>query len=145
MWLGLQAGRFLPRDMIVGGPDYNYWRSQLADLTDKHLDAGLTQTNTFKGYLTWSEFRKLCMDGYNVHQQQRRSQYKEQAVPRLSDPASFGRGERWKELAKVTKAMMEEPPGGPIHRAALENRLTKRNIDGKSADEIIEFCNNLYS
>ena len=131
--------------MIVGGPDYNYWRSQLADLTDKHLDAGLTQTNTFKGYLTWSEFRKLCMDGYNTQTQQRRAEGIKPAVAHLSNPASFGRSERWKELAKVTKAMMEGPPGGPIHRAALENRLTKRNIDGKSADEIIEFSNNLYS
>lgn len=126
---------------VISGVDYFYWRHQLRDLTDKHLKAGLEQTNSFQGFLTWSEFRKLCMDGFlRIREQQRQAAPATTAA--LSDMSSFGKGERWRELSQITSAMMAEPKGGPITRASKAGVLTKNFIRGKSADEIIKQINN---
>lgn len=139
VWRGLQAGRFIPMAQGISGVDYFYWRHQLRDLTDKHLKAGLEQTSSFKGFLTWSEFRALCMDGYlRIREQERQAEPPTTAA--LSDMSSFGKGERWKELSKVTTAMMLEPKDGPITKASKAGRLTRTNTRGKSASEIIEMC-----
>ncbi len=121
---------------VIGGVDYFYWRHQLRDLTDKHLKAGFDQTNSFKGYLTWSEFRTLCMDGFmRIREQQRQAAPPTTAA--LSDMSSFGQGERWRELSKVTAAMLAEPKGGKLTLASVYGQLTANNIRGKSASEII--------
>ncbi len=140
VWRGLQAGRFIPMAQVIGGVDYFYWRHQLRDLTDKHLKAGFDQTNSFKGYLTWSEFRTLCMDGFlRIREQQRQAAPPTPAA--LSDLSSLGQGDRWRELSKVTAAMLAEPKDGPITKAGKSGRITTNYIRGKSATEIIEQCN----
>lgn len=139
VWRGLQAGRFLTKTMIIGGTDYLYWRSNLKDLNDKRLLAGFKHTSTFSGYLTWSEFRKLCIEGYNQENQQSR-QY---TTARLSDPSTLG-NERFQELMKVTNAMSAEVGEGPITIATRAGKLDLYFIRGKSAGEIINYCNKLY-
>jgi hypothetical protein len=62
VWRGLQAGRFIGKDEIIGGMDYKYWRKMLNDLTDEQLTKGFKATDNFKGFLTWSEFKTLCID-----------------------------------------------------------------------------------
>ena len=47
---------------MVNGTDYKFWRVNLADLTDQQLVAGLEGTKEFHGFLTWAEFRALCVD-----------------------------------------------------------------------------------
>ena len=139
VWRGLQSGKFISEKWLVNQTEYHFWKVQLRDLTDKHLKAGLEQTSSFKGFLTWSEFRALCMDGYlRIREQER------QAIPpttaALSDMSSFGKGDRWNELSKVTTAMMLEDKDGPITKASKAGRLTRNNTRGKSASEIIEMC-----
>ena len=51
----------------MNGTEYKYWRRQLHDLTDEDLKAGFKATDSFTGYLTWAEFRKLCKDSTKSH------------------------------------------------------------------------------
>ena len=67
VWRGLQAGKFITKDEVVNGTEYKYWRRQLHDLTDEDLKAGFKATDSFTGYLTWAEFRKLCKDSTKTH------------------------------------------------------------------------------
>lgn len=130
--------------MVIGSPEYFYWRDQCKDFTDKHLMAGYQAAGGFQGYFTIGEFRKLCIDGYRTLVEQNR-RAEPPTTARLSDMSSFGKGPRFKELAKVTQAMMREGPDGPITRATKDNRLTNRNVHGKSAEEIIAWCKELYA
>ena len=56
-------------------------------------------------------------------------------------PSKLG-NQRFQELLKVIKAM--EDGNKAVKRATLENKLNKNFIKGKSADEIIDYCNRLY-
>ena len=67
MWRGLQAARFINKDDHVGGTDYKYWRHELKDLTDEQLQAGLRHTGSFEGVMTWSAFKKLCLEATAKH------------------------------------------------------------------------------
>ena len=127
IWRGLQAGKYISKDEVAGGKDYHYWRHQLRDMTDPQLVAGLEATARFDGFLTWSEFRKLCKPKQSASHEYPK-------YPRL--PNKLG-NERFQELLKVTKAMKDEPTGGPIHKATLAGKLTKNFIRGKSAEEVI--------
>ena len=62
IWRGLQAAKFLTKDELVNGTDYKYWRANLHDMTDEQLVLGLDASRNFHGFMTWSEFRKLCVD-----------------------------------------------------------------------------------
>ena len=68
VWRGLQAGKFITKDEVVNGTEYKYWRRQLHDLTDEDLKTGFKATDSFTGYLTWAEFRKLCKDSTKTHE-----------------------------------------------------------------------------
>jgi len=61
VWRGLQAAKFLAKDEVVGGTEYKYWRQMLKDTTDEQLLGGFRATENFHGYLTWSEFKSLCV------------------------------------------------------------------------------------
>ena len=52
----------------MNGTEYKYWRRQLHDLTDEGLKTGFKATDSFTGYLTWAEFRKLCKDSTKTHE-----------------------------------------------------------------------------
>lgn len=143
VWRGLQAGRLLTKDMVIEGTDYRYWKDQCRDLTDKQINAGYRASSTFKGYFTIGEFKSLCIEAYQKLVEQNRRPVRTTA--RLSDLRTFGGDDRWVELALVTQAMNAEEGEGPITRASRENKLTKHVIRGKSADEIISFCHDLYS
>lgn len=58
----MQAGRFVTKEEHVGGTEFKYWQQVLKDLTDEELINGLKGTAEFRGYLTWGEFKKLCLD-----------------------------------------------------------------------------------
>ena len=66
VWRGLQAGKKVSKDELVGGTDYKYWRYQLKDLTDTELKKGFESTVGFDGFLGWSEFRNLCKEATRI-------------------------------------------------------------------------------
>ena len=142
VWRGLQAARLLTKDMVINGVDYRYWRDNLRDLSDNYLRAGLKHSGTFIGYMGWGEFRKLCMDGYSIQKAQN-FQSAEPTTARISDFSTMG-NKRFQELCQVTREMNAEPIDGPIHRATSDGKLSKSFVRGKSAEEIIDFCKNLY-
>jgi len=45
---------------LVDGTDYRYWKQMLIDIDDESLLRGFRGTEDFNGYLTWSEFKRLC-------------------------------------------------------------------------------------
>ena len=141
IWRGLQAARLLTKDMVIDGTDYHYWRASLRDLSDKHLLAGLKQSQTFHGFFTWAEFRKLCVDGYSTEHAQHRQA--EPTTARLGDYSSMG-NKGFQELCKVTSAMSAEEGDGPITKATKAGKLHKHFVRGKSAQEIINHCQKLY-
>lgn len=143
MWRGLQAARFLPKTSGIGSTDYSYWRNQLHDLDNKHLRAGLELSGTFHGYLTWSEFRKLCVDGYALWTQQSR-QAEAPATARLTDMRTFSKNPRFHQLLAITHAMRREEGEGPITKASRAGDLDKRFLQGKSPEEVIAFCHRKY-
>lgn len=143
VWRGLQAARLLTKDMGIDSVDYRYWRSQLSDMTDKHLQAGFRNSGTFHGFFTWAEFRKLCIEGYNQQLAQKRQAEQPPEIRSLEDLGRHG-NKRWRELLTVTHAMQEEVGEGPITKASRDGRLTGNFIRGKSAQEIIDHCKRLY-
>lgn len=140
-WRKLQAGKFIIKDEVVDGTDYRFWRHNLKDLTDKQLDFGVKGTSFFHGYLTWAAFRKLCID-YSRIERDRITRERSYGA-RISLPETLG-DKRFQELNKVTQAMSAEEGSGPIHKATLDGTLTARFVEGKSAEEIIKLCHNLY-
>jgi len=114
------------------------WRKGLLGLTEKDIKNGLTHTRDHVGYFDVGVFRRFCFQSTPQYH----APVKETA--RLSDLSSFGRGPRWKELSKVTAAMMEEKGDGPITRASKQGKLGISVVRNKSADEIIEHCKKLY-
>jgi hypothetical protein len=114
------------------------WRKGLLGLTEKEIQKGLAHTRDHVGFFDIGVFRRYCT--------QAEAKYHEpvKETARLSDLSSFGRGPRWKELSKVTAAMMEEEGDGPLTRASKQGKLRKHVIKNKSADEIIEHAQKLY-
>lgn len=143
MWRGLQAGRFIEKAWIIGGMDYNYWRDNLKDLSDRHLMAGYRHSGSFRGFFTWGAFRHLCIEGVNIETEQSR-RLPNPTIHRLSDLATKTESPRFRELMKVTEAMQEEEGEGPITRATEDGFLTGRFVKGKSAEEIISYCERKY-
>ena len=113
----------------------NSWKLGLAGISAENIQMGLEAARDHKGYFDLGTFRGYCRKPIGAA-----PSYSE-TVARLSEISSFGQGERWEELSKVTAAMMAEPADGPITRAAKAGYLTKNNTRGKSAGEIIDNCN----
>lgn len=116
------------------------WGYGLSGMSEKQIRRGLELTKDHVGFFDVGVFRKYCFTQEASH----KLYTPPPATAKLADLSSFGKGERWNELAKVTKAMMEEGKNGPITRATLNNKLTRNVIRGKSADEIIAYATKLY-
>jgi hypothetical protein len=99
VWRGLQAGRFISKDDVIGGVDYNYWRHNLADLTDEQLMRGYEGSKDCTDYMTWSVFRNLCVEQKLINAPMYR-EYKHKALPLKPIPNA--------EWRKRTAKMREE-------------------------------------
>lgn len=105
-------------------------------VSDRQIGIGLKFVRDHVGFFDVGVFRKLCFQVVNTYQPPPQT-------ARLSDYSTLG-DERFRELAKVTQAMNEETGIGPIRRATLDGKLNRHFVMGKSADEIISYCQELY-
>lgn len=110
------------------------WGYGLTGLTENQVRKGLELTKDHVGFFDLGVFRQLC--------RQQQASYQQPA--QLPPPSKTGNA-RFRELCKVTDAMKAEVGKGPITRATLDNRLTANFIRGKSAQQIIDYCQKLYA
>lgn len=122
-----------------GSSEFNTWGRRLSALTREDLARGLATCERHtrdKGKLDLPTFLGYC-----------------RAVPRhiadppvrsVADMRARNKNPRFRELMKVTDAMLTENGEGPITKATKANRLTKHFTEGKTAGQIIEFCQGLY-
>lgn len=125
-----------------GSDEFNTWGRRLAVFSADDLKRGLDtclREHRGKGKLDLPTFMGYCQPPKVAH----RPYQPPTRTPRLTDGRSLG-NERFQELHKVTLAMMQEGPDGPITRATREKRLTRNFVNGKSAEEIMAFCERLY-
>ena len=113
------------------------WGYGLSGLSEKQARKGLAASRDHVGYFDLGIYRKFCFQQEASH----RPAITETA--RLNRPSTLGNA-RFRELHKVTQAMREEEGSGPIHKATLAGDLGYRFVSGKSAQEIIEFCERKY-
>jgi|TARA_R110000751_G_scaffold287107_1_gene391732 hypothetical protein len=113
------------------------WGFGLSGLNESQIRKGIRLARDHSGFFDLGAFRKLCFTNEVSHKPFVND------TARLDKPKTLGNA-RFRELYKVTQAMNEEEPNGPIYQATIGGHLFDNFVKGKKADDIIAWCHNKF-